>query len=101
MPHSPFLPRRLSSDERGLQAPQERQALGVEPGLADGQPVAEGGPARLEAHGGAEEERARARGLMEEEGRVGEAYPEHGEAKLEQILAVDPVGLLHDRVDAA
>src|SRR3989441_11583500 len=61
---------------------------------------AEGRTARLKAHRGPEERRLRLRGLDEEELGSRVLHAKRREAQLKEVLAVDPTGLLHDRVEA-
>src|SRR3989475_8110446 len=90
----------LHGERLELQAPEQPCAVLVEP-LPRGI-VAE--PKRratgLEAHRGPEEGRLRQRGLDQEELGPRVLHSQRREAQLEQVLAVDPAGRLHDRVEA-
>src|SRR5207249_10241599 len=103
--------RRSGTGERGgrlargledrLEAAEQRCALPVEP-LARGLVAeAERGAARVEAHGRPEHRRVRLRGLDQEELGPRVLHPQRRETELQEVLAVDAAGLLHDGVEAA
>src|SRR5207237_4978504 len=87
--------------DRELQVAYERRALRVQPLLRRGVAVAQRRAAGLEAHGRAEEEAVGPRRLEQIERRARKLHRERREAECEQVLAIDPACLLHDRVHAA
>src|SRR5512138_1073639 len=86
---------------RGLQTAKKRETLVAEPVPGRLVAVTERCAARLEAHGGAEQRRLVARGLDQVELGTWMLDPQGRQAELQEVLAVDAAGLLHDRVEAA
>src|SRR6266850_4612594 len=89
----------LYSDRTGLEPTQEREPLVVEPLLRRLEAETERCPAGLEAHRRAEERRVVPGGLDQVELRARMLDPQGREAELQEVLAVDAAGLLHDRVE--
>src|SRR5262250_449386 len=85
---------------RGLQPAQERQALVLEPLFRRLEAEPERGPAGLEAHRRAEERRLLACRLDQMEFGARMLDAQGRQAQLQEVLAVDAAGLLHDRVKA-
>ena len=84
-----------------LEATQQRKALVGEPFLRRLVAETERRPARLESHRRAEERGLVSRGLDQMELGARMLDPQGRQAELEEILAVDATGLLHDRVETA